>query len=81
MDDKLEDVLWSALRAIEENIELRTRMKTRATDGRLTAFTATLDQDIADLTHRAAALRRMLLGSRDEANPRARTPRKRHADG
>jgi two-component system chemotaxis response regulator CheB len=82
MDEKLEDTLWSALRAIEENIELRTRMKTRATDRRLMAFSATLDQDIADLKQRATALRQLLLGSHtDEAKPRARKPRKRQAHG
>ncbi|HUP41261.1 MAG TPA: hypothetical protein VM115_14150 [Vicinamibacterales bacterium] len=81
MDEKLEDTLWSALRAIEENIELRTRMKTRATDRRLGAFTATLDQDIAHLKHRAAALRALLLGAHDHAKPRAAKPRKRQAHG
>jgi two-component system chemotaxis response regulator CheB len=81
MDEKLEDTLWSALRAIEENIELRTRMKTRATDRRLMAFTANLDQDIADLKQRATALRQLLLGSRDAAKPRAAKPRKRQAHG
>jgi two-component system chemotaxis response regulator CheB len=81
MDEKLEDTLWSALRAIEENIELRTRMKTRATDQHLTGFSATLDQDIADLKQRAAALRQLLLGSRGAAKRRAEKPRKRQAHG
>ena len=81
MDEKLEDTLWSALRAIEENIELRTRMKMRATDRRLSAFSATLSQDIADLEQRAAALRQLLLGSHVHATPRAATPRKRQAHG
>jgi two-component system chemotaxis response regulator CheB len=79
MDEKLEDTLWSALRAIEENIELRTRMKTRATDRRLSAFTAALDEEIDDLKQRAAMLRRLLLGAGEqEEQPRAATGRKRH---
>ena len=79
MDEKLEDTLWSALRAIEENIELRSRMKTRATDRRLLAFTAALDQEIDDLNQRAASLRRLLLGAGEhEEQPRASTGRKRH---
>jgi two-component system chemotaxis response regulator CheB len=81
MDEKLEDTLWTALRAIEENIELRTRMKTRATDRHLTAFSSTLNQDIADLEQRAAALRQLLLGSYHKPKPRAEKPRKRQAHG
>ena len=75
MDEKLEDTLWSALRAIEENIELRSRMKVRATDQRLTAFSATLDQEIADMKQRAAALRRLLLGPREHATTRVAATR------
>jgi two-component system, chemotaxis family, protein-glutamate methylesterase/glutaminase len=82
MDEKLEDTLWSALRAIEENIELRTRMKTRVKDQRLKAFVVTLDQDIADLKQRASTLRCLLVGSDEqeeqEEQPRAATGRKRH---
>jgi two-component system chemotaxis response regulator CheB len=81
MDEKLEDTLCTALRAIEENIELRSRMRMRAEDRRLSAFTASLDQEIADLKQRASALRGLLLGSRDEAKARAANPRKRHAHG
>jgi two-component system chemotaxis response regulator CheB len=81
MDEKLEDTLWTALRSIEENIELRTRMRTRAKNQHLTAFITALDQEIADLKDRAAALRRLLLGSREEQEPRAASTRKRHAHG
>ena len=81
MDDKLEDTLWSALRAIEENIELRSRMKVRATDRRLTAFTGSLDQEIADMKQRAAALRRLLLDPREHASTRSRRARKRQSHG
>jgi len=80
MDEKLEETLWSALRAIEENIELRSRMLTRAKNRRLTAFTAALEQEIAEMTQRAAALRRLLVGPREQGEPRARA-RTRQAHG
>jgi len=78
MDEKLEETLWSALRAIEENIELRSRMLTRAKDRRLTAFTRALDREIAEMKQRAAALRRLLLDPREHAVSRTRS-RKRQA--
>jgi two-component system chemotaxis response regulator CheB len=81
MDEKLEDTLWSALRAMEENIELRTRMRTRAKDRRLSTFTSALDTEIADLKRRADALRRLLLGSRDADEPRAARTGRRRARG
>jgi two-component system chemotaxis response regulator CheB len=81
MDEKLEDTLWTALRAIEENIELRSRMRMRATDQRLTAFSGKLDQDIADMKQRATALRRLLLDPRGHASMRSRHARKRQSHG
>jgi two-component system chemotaxis response regulator CheB len=80
MDEKLEETLWSALRAIEENIELRSRMLTRAKHRRLTAFIGTLEQEIAEMNQRAAALRRLLLDTREHAASRTRSP-KRQAHG
>jgi two-component system chemotaxis response regulator CheB len=64
MDDKLEDTLWSALRAIEENIELRTRIMEQAKKRRLTEFTANLEEEIADRKKRADALRDLLINGR-----------------
>jgi two-component system, chemotaxis family, protein-glutamate methylesterase/glutaminase len=81
MDEKLEDTLWTALRAIEENIELRSRMKVRATDQRLTAFSGSLDQQIADMKQRATALRRLLLDPREHAPTRSLRTRKRQSHG
>jgi two-component system chemotaxis response regulator CheB len=81
MDEKLEDTLWSALRAIEENIELRSRMKVRATDQRLTAFSGSLEQEIADMKLRAAALRRLLLGPSKQASTPVGRGRKRQSHG
>ncbi len=81
MDEKLEETLWSALRAIEENIELRSRMKVRATDQRLTAFATALDQEIADMKQRAGALRRLLLGPGADASAPSLRARKRQSHG
>jgi two-component system chemotaxis response regulator CheB len=81
MDEKLEDTLWSALRAIEENIELRTRMQTRAKDQRLKAFVGTLNEEIADLKARAAVLRQLLVGSPEDAPAPAANGGRRRAHG
>jgi two-component system chemotaxis response regulator CheB len=77
MDDKLEDTLWSALRAIEENIELRSRMRQRAQDRRLTTFTTSLEEEIAEMKERAAVLRRLLSGAREDASVHPARARKR----
>jgi two-component system chemotaxis response regulator CheB len=81
MDEKLEETLWSALRAIEENIELRSRMLTRAKNRSLTAFTDTLEQEIAEMKPRASALRRLLAGPFEQREPLGGSARKRHAHG
>lgn len=81
MDEKLEDTLWSALRAIEELIELRSRMRARAKSQRLTAFASTFDEEIAGLTRRAEALRRLLLHPGEQAAPDTKRVRNRHAHG
>jgi len=69
---KLEDTLWSALRAIEESIELKKRMLARAESRNLKAMVPGLNRDIADLERRAEALRTILLEP-----ARVRTPRRR----
>jgi two-component system chemotaxis response regulator CheB len=79
MDEKLEDIL-SALRAIEEAIELRTRMMAHAKDRQLTEFTATLDREIAEMKGRANALRELLIGPAQQKRPR-NGRRKRQAHG
>ena len=61
MTEKIEETLWTALRAIEEAVELRKRMQARGTRQRLTTFVKSLDSEIADLDERAAALRALLL--------------------
>jgi two-component system, chemotaxis family, protein-glutamate methylesterase/glutaminase len=81
MDDKLEDALWSGLRAIEEGIELRTRMITEARNRRLTEFTVNLDREIAELKHRASTLRQLLLRPRTQEPSRPTNRRKRQAHG
>jgi two-component system, chemotaxis family, protein-glutamate methylesterase/glutaminase len=81
MDDKIEDTLWSALRIIEEAIELRTRMMARANEQRLTAFAGALDAEIGELKRRADAFREVLLNPRPIAGAPAKRPPNRKAHG
>jgi two-component system chemotaxis response regulator CheB len=60
-DEKLEETLWSALRAIEELIELRNRMLERAKGQHLDVLSSSLEREIAELQERAATLRAVLL--------------------
>jgi two-component system chemotaxis response regulator CheB len=80
MDEKIEDTLWTALRAIEEAVELRKRMQARAKRQRLTAFMKSLDSEIADLEKRASALRELLLHPKTHiVQVRDTRKRERHA--
>jgi two-component system chemotaxis response regulator CheB len=79
-DEKLEDTLWSALRALEESIELRKRLMARAESRNLTALLPGLRRDADDLEHRADVLRTLLLQpalpDRQRNAPRRKQPRK-----
>jgi two-component system chemotaxis response regulator CheB len=79
-ENKLEDTLWSALRAIEESIALRRRMLDRGRTGHLAAVAPGLTRDISDLEQRATTLRELLLAvpTRVQRNAGAR---KRRAAG
>jgi hypothetical protein len=80
MDEKIEDTLWTALRAIEEAVELRKRIQARAKRQRLTAFMKSLDSEIADLDKRASALRELLLHPKTHiVQVRDTRKRERHA--
>jgi two-component system chemotaxis response regulator CheB len=72
-NEKVEDALWSALRAIEESIELRRRMVARAESRNLKTILPGLKRDIADFEQRAEALRSILL----EPARAPRPPRRR----
>jgi two-component system chemotaxis response regulator CheB len=58
---KVEEALWSALRLLEEAIELRKRMADRARERNLSAVVAGLNRDVADYEARAEVLRSLLL--------------------
>jgi len=61
-NDQLESVLWTALRALEENAELRWRMARRAAKGPLTIqqMGHRYEQQAKDAQQRAAILREVL---------------------
>ena len=69
MDEKLEETLWSALRAIEEGIALRSRMRERAKTQHLKAFASSLDSEVAEMEQRANALRQLLLNPHRQRAP------------
>jgi two-component system chemotaxis response regulator CheB len=80
--ERLEDILWSALRAIEESIELRKRMADRAEIRNLTAMLPGLRRDIDDAERRADALRALLLEPQGSSSESAVAPAKtRRNDG
>ena len=60
-ENKLEETLWSALRAIEESIALRRRLLERGRTSHLATITHGVTRDIGDLEQRATALRELLL--------------------
>jgi two-component system, chemotaxis family, protein-glutamate methylesterase/glutaminase len=60
-DSKLEETLWSALRALEELIALRRRMVASGRVGNLTSIMPGVSRDLHDLEQRADALRGLLL--------------------
>lgn len=62
-ENKLEETLWSALRAIEGSIALRRRLLDRGGAGHLAAVTPGVTRDIGDLEEHAASLRELLLSA------------------
>jgi two-component system chemotaxis response regulator CheB len=82
---KLEETLWSALRALEESLELRRRMAERGRQRNLHAIVPGLEQEIRELEKRADGLRGLLLDvpklrrerKARRARPRTRTRRKK----
>jgi len=79
-NDTVEDALWSALRAIEESIELRKRMTDRARMRNLTAVIPSPERDITEYKSRADALRALVLRPGGNGKKNGRRPaRQRHS--
>ena len=77
-ENKLEDTLWSALRAIEESIALRRRLLERGRAGTpLAAVAPGVTRDIGDLEQRATALRELLLSGPGSVGRHVGVSRKR----
>jgi two-component system chemotaxis response regulator CheB len=74
---KFEDTLWSALRALEELIELRRRIAQRGRAGKLTSMIAGINRDIRDLEQQADTLRAALLSRHSSPGARKRDTHKR----
>ena len=86
MDDKIEEAMWTALRAIEEAIELRGKMHARAKRNQLSGFISNLEGEIATFKARADALRSLLIaprrpGRRMEPSRRVKRSRTHDAHG
>ena len=62
--EALETALWSALRALEENADLRRRMARRAAKGNWPQLVRQYEQQAADTEERAAVIRNLLLADR-----------------
>ena len=61
--EDLEAVLWSAMRALEENADLRRRMARRASQGHYQAIVRQYEQQAAEAEERAEAIRAVLMDS------------------
>lgn len=80
---KVEDALWTALRAIEESIELRKRMADRALTRNLTTVMPSLERDIVEYESRADVLRDLLLrpGGKGDTKGRRQTRQRQASNG
>jgi two-component system chemotaxis response regulator CheB len=72
----LENVLWSALRALEESVALRVRMARRAREGNIPSIAENLERRAREDEARASLLRQFLVpedGTPARATKRTRT--------
>jgi len=74
-NDELESVLWSALRALEENAELRWRMARRAAKGPpgIQLMGQQYEQQAKHAQERAAILREVLTTNEESVRKMAKT--------
>ena len=74
--DSLDQALWSAVRVLEEQAELKARMAARATKGRLTHVAKAFETSARDARNQALYLRQVLFNLDENAPPRATTKRR-----
>jgi two-component system chemotaxis response regulator CheB len=79
--EMVEDALWSALRALEESIELRKRMANRAKSRNLTAILPGIVREMESLQQRTDALRSLLLATPPDESPMKRKRGRRKSNG
>ena len=68
--EALETALWGALRALEENADLRRRMARRAAKGNWPQLVRQYEQQASETEDRATVIRNLLLSERIAENPR-----------
>ncbi len=66
-DGSLEDVMWSALRALEESAALRRRMAERARRGAMQSFVRRYEEQAQEAEARAGVIRKVLTASKEVA--------------
>jgi two-component system chemotaxis response regulator CheB len=88
-DAALENVLWSALRALEESVALRHRMAKRAREGKISSIAENFERRAREDEERARILRQFLLPeeekttriSKNGGTPKKRSNRRKAAAG
>jgi two-component system chemotaxis response regulator CheB len=88
-DSALENVLWSALRALEESVALRHRMAKRAREGKISSIAENFERRAREDEERARILRQFLLPeeekttrlSKNGGTPKKRSNRRKAAAG
>jgi hypothetical protein len=80
-DEALENVMWSALRALEESVALRYRMAARARAGNVSSIAENFERRAREDEARADLLRRFLLPEEEKPERSNKLPKNRKKGG